>query len=58
MDRIVCIKKNCGQEFEVDLQEGMGAKQVQCPSCNGYFFAKKTGGKIKSFELVIADMAC
>jgi DNA-directed RNA polymerase subunit RPC12/RpoP len=49
MDRIVCIKKNCGQKFEVDLQEGTGAKQVQCPSCNGYFFAKKTDGEIKSF---------
>jgi len=55
MKKIICINSECCHEFEVNLQEGAGAKQVQCPRCYRFFFVRKTVGKITSFEIDIAN---
>lgn len=57
MEKIICINSECRQEFEIDVQEGGGAKQIECPRCFRFFFVRKANGKITSFKIDIADMA-
>jgi hypothetical protein len=57
MEKIVCINGNCGQKFEMAIQEGARSKKIQCPHCSQPFFVTKEGGKIRTFLIDIANMA-